>query len=189
MYVWLLSLCFLVAAVNAANLALAKPYTLSEPGMIGLRFSSLDTNDYSYVPVYKPELDQALVWCENEPLGSLPHGLLWHHTDGPFNVSVTLDIGSAVNVSKLRIFGGCCNMGIYTPTAAYLLGSQSADGPFEFIVSKTNLTSGDQMETPAVTYMLDLFTPAETPSYRYYRTIVTGESHRFISLISIQLFD
>lgn len=157
--------------------------------MVGLMFSANPGEDYEHVPIYRPEATYPLVWTENEPLSSLPNGLMWHHTDGSFNVSVTLDIGSTINVSRLRLFGKCCNMGIFTPTSVYLLGSASADGPFESIAFKTNLTSGDQMETPAVTYMVDLLAPVGTPSYRYYRTIVTGESHRFISLISVQLFD
>lgn len=177
-----------VSVAQATNLASYKPYTLSEPGMVGLRFSSHTEADYSYVPIYNSDLDQALVWCENEPLSAAPHGLMWHHTDAPFNVSVTLDLETTTQVSQLRLFGGCCNMGIYTPTAVYLSGSNSAAGPFTLIASKTNLTSGDQMETPAVTYILDLFAP-EVAHYRYYRIQVTGEPNRYVSIISVQLFE
>lgn len=185
----LFAVVFIFSVAQAANLASYKPYTLSEPGMVGLKFSSHNESDYSYVPVYNSDLDQALVWCENEPLSAAPHGLMWHHTDAPFNVSVTLDLETSVQVSQLRLFGGCCNMGIYTPTAAYLSGSDSADGPFTLIASKTNLTSGDQLETPAVTYILDLFAPPETVHYRYYRIQVTGEPNRYVSIISVQLFE
>lgn len=185
----LLLLVFFSATIQAANLALYKSYTLSEPGMVGLRFSSHTEGDYSYVPVYNSNVDQALVWTENEPLGTLPHGLLWHHADVPFNVSVTLDLETPVTVSQLRLFGGCCNMGIYTPTAVYLLGSDSADGPFELLASKNGLTSGDQIETPAVTYILDLDVPPGASSHRFYRVSVTGEPDRYVSLISVQLFD
>lgn len=180
---------FAAAVASAANVAFNKPYTLSEPGMAGLVFSRHTGNDYDHIPVYRSEMTYPLVWTETEPLSSLPHGLLWHHADGPFNVSVTLDIGSMTNVAQLRLFGACCNMGIYTPTAAYLEGSVLADGPFELIASKTNLTSGDQLETPAVTYVLDLFATIDIFPYQYYRVTVTGEPNRFISIISIQLFD
>lgn len=180
---------FFLATVQASNLALYKSYTLSEPGMVGLRFSSHAESDYSYVPVYNSDVDQALVWCENEPLGTLPRGFLWHHTDVPFNVSVTLDLETSATVSQLRLFGACCNMGIYTPTAVYLLGSDSADGPFELMASKISLTSGDQTETPAVTYILDLDVPPGASAYRFYRVSVTGEPNRYVSLISVQLFD
>jgi len=173
----------------AVNLAVYKHYSLSEPGMSALRFSSVDEGDYVYTPVYLSYGDMVLTSCEDDPLQTLPHGLLWHHTDAPFNVSVIIDIETSANVSRLRLFGGCCNMGIYTPTAVYLSGSDSADGPFTLIASKTNLTSGDQLETPAVTYILDLFAPPETAHYRYYRIQVTGEPNRYVSIISVQLFE
>lgn len=180
---------FFSATIQAANLALYKFYTLSEPGMVGLRFSSHTEGDYAYVPIYNSDLIQALTWAENEPLGTLPRGFLWHHADVSFNVSVTLDLETSAAVSQLRLFGACCNMGIYTPTAVYLLGSNSVDGPFETLAAKTNLTSGDQMETPAVTYILDLDVPPGTSAYRFYRVSVTGEPDRYVSLISVQLFD
>lgn len=185
----LLVFVFFSATVQATNLALYKSYTLSEPGMVGLRYSSHTEGDYSYVPIYNPDLVQALTWAENEPLGTLPRGFLWHHADVPFNVSVTLDLEASATVSQLRLFGSCCNMGIYTPTAVYLLGAASVDGPFEALASKTSLTSGDQMETPAVTYILDLDVSPGASAYRFYRISVTGEPDRYVSIISVQLFD
>lgn len=173
----------------AVNLAAYKQYSLSEPGMSALRFSSAGEGDYVYTPVYLSYSDMVLTSCEDEPLRTLPHGLLWHHADTPFNVSVTLDLETAVAVSRLRLFGACCNMGIYTPTAVYLLGSASVDGPFDLLASKTSLTSGDQLETPAVTYILDLDVSPGASAYRYYRVSVTGEPDRYVSIISVQLFD
>lgn len=169
------------------NAAFFKPYTLSEPGASAILYASSNGSDYQYVHVYSPNTYRALTSVTDGPFLSLPHGLIWHHVGANFNVSITLDMETPMQSALWRVSGVCCNMGIYTPIAGYVFGSaQSEDGPWTLLAANEALTSGDEVDTPAETYQLDL-DAASSESYRFIRLIVTGQANRYVSIYSVQM--
>jgi len=186
----LLTLAVLLVHVchGLRNVAFSKSYTVSEPGAVAIRYASRDAGDYQHEHVYSADASQALTCVLNEPLTSLPRGLIWHHVNNDFNVTIVVDMVEPVAPSLWRIFGACCNLGIFTPIAAHVHGSvASSGGPWTLLGSKPGLTSGDEVDTPAETYQLDINPAATSDVYRFYKLTVTGAMNRFLSIYSIQM--
>lgn len=176
----------LLLFVEARNVALYKSYTLSEPGATRIRYSSHGEGDYTYISTYDSSCDRCLTSTLDDPLSTFPHGLLWHHTEVDFNVSIVMDMETPTQASTWRISGACCHQGIFTPIAGYVHGSDLTDGPWTIVGAKVDLTAGDQMDAPAETYQLDI-APVSNDSYRFFRITVTGEANRYVSIYSLQL--
>lgn len=169
------------------NVAFFKPYTLSEPGAAAIQYSSSNGNDYHYVHIYSPNTDRVLTSISDGPFLSLPRGLIWHHTNTDFTVSITVDMETPTPSALWRINGVCCNMGFYTPIAAHVFGSTESDsGPWTHLGATTGLTSGDEVDTPADIYQLDIGA-ASSESYRFFQLNVTGTANRYISIYQIQM--
>lgn len=170
------------------NAAFSKSYTVSEPGAVAVRYASRGEGDYSHEHIYSADAAHALTCVFNEPLTSLPRGLMWHHPDHDFNVTIVVDMDEPIAPALWRIIGSCCNLGIFTPIGAYVYGSfSSSDGPWTFLGAKPALTSGDEVDTPAETYLLDIDASASSDAYRFYKITVTGAMNRFMSIFSIQM--
>ncbi len=171
------------------NAAFSKSYTVSEPGAVAIRYASRGEGDYQHEHIYSTDASQALTCVLSEPLTSLPRGLIWHHANNDFNVTIVVDMETPISPALWRISGSCCNLGIFTPIAAYVQGSVSlSDGPWTFLGAKWALTSGDEIDTPAETYQLDIDTSASSSdAFRFYQITVTGAMNRFMSIFAVQM--
>lgn len=183
-------LILLVLVANhavASNVAFCKPYTLSEQGFADLLFTNHNASDYQYQPIYNEDLDNILTRNTGD-VDTFHPGLMWYKAGSAFNVTIVVDIEEAVIPTQLRVLGSCCNMGLFTPTAIYLHGSSSDQGPWQWIGDVTGLTSGDQIETPATKYQLHLHVTPGLP-FRFFKIDVAGAADRYISLTTVQLYD
>lgn len=184
MLVWM---CLCLAVVQAADVAFNKAYTLSQPGYIDFVFSNHLAADYEYVPI--PSTDNEVRMLTTNMGMTIPrYGLMWINHALDYNVTLTIDAETSVSPQKLAILGHCCNMGLFTPVAAYAYGSDSANGPWDFLGAKQGLTAGDQIDTPATRYELHAILD-NNRSHRYFRISVTGLAGHYISLTTVQLFD
>lgn len=182
---WLLPLiCLLITRTRAlVNVASVKPYTVDPVGFHEVVFRSHNNTGYRHISVLWEDSGQ--LTNDVSPV-SFP-SRLWFNQTHNFNVSVTIDLQTPAAPREALIQGPCCNMGIYTPVAAYLFGSTSADGPWAYLGESSGLVSGDDAATPALRYEMHFLTADQSTLWRFVRVIATGQNGRYMSIRQIQI--
>ena len=176
----LLSIGICHALFNAAS---DKSYTVNPPGFHEVVFRSHNNQGYSHVSIEAADNRQ----LTNDLLPVSFPSRLWYNATSNFNASVIIDLESPTIVKEVMLQGPCCNMGIYTPIAAYALGSSSFSGPWSYLGESSGLVSGDDAETPAVKYEMHFVTSDQSSAWRYVRLDVTGQAGRYMGIRLIQL--
>ncbi len=183
----MLRLAFLLLSVGLchalSNAASDKSYTVDPPGFHEIIFRSHNNQGYSHVPIEMVDSRQ----LTNDLLSTFFPARLWYNETADFNVSLVIDLESPTIVKEVMLQGPCCNMGIYTPIAAYALGSSSPTGPWSYLGESSGLVSGDDAETPAVKYEMHFVTSDQSSAWRYVRLDVTGQAGRYMGLRLIQV--
>ncbi len=165
------------------DVALDQSYSLEPPGFTELVFQSHNNQGYEHAPVYSgtPGLLTLSI-----PISS--PSLMWTNSSVDFNVTITVSLATAVVVKEVMIKGPCCNMGIYTPIAAYAYGASSAEGPWTFLGESAGLVSGDDVETPAQRYELHFVCYPDAGTWSYVRLLVTGAAGKYMSIRSVSIY-
>lgn len=147
-------------------------------------FRSHNNQGYSHTPV---ELQDSYQLTNNlVPLVFPPQ--LWYNETHAFNVSVIIELESPVVVKEVMLQGPCCNMGIYTPVAAYAFGSASSTGPWSYLGESSGLVSGDDSETPAVRYEMHFVASDQSSAWKYIRLDATGQGGRYMDMRSVSIY-
>lgn len=165
------------------NVASGKSYTVDPSGFHEVVFRS--HNNQGYIHNFVSMTDSRQLTNDLIPTFFFPH--LWYSAASDFNVSLTIDLESPSVVKEVLLQGPCCNMGIYTPIAAYALGSDSSSGPWSYLGESSGLVSGDDAETPAVRYEMHFVTSDQLSAWRYVRLKVTGQGGRYMGIRLIQI--
>ncbi len=165
------------------DVAKDRPYSLAPEGFTELVFQSHDNQGYEHVAVYGGTPGLLTL---STPVSAPP--FVWTNPSADFNVTITVGLETAAVVKEVLLKGPCCNMGIYTPIAAYAYGAASADGPWTFLGESTGLVAGDDVETPAVRYEMHFVCLPDAGAWSYVRLFVTGAADKYMSIRSVSIF-
>lgn len=187
MHSLILLLCSLGLLVQRAralvDVAADRPYSLDPEGFTELVFRSHNSQGYEHAALYggTPGLLTLSI-----PISAPP--LFWTNSSADFNATITVSLAVPVVIKEVMIKGPCCNMGIYTPIAAYAYGAASADGPWTLLGGSTGLVAGDDIETPAVRYEMHFVCYSDANAWPYVRLLVTGAAGKYTSIRQIQIW-
>lgn len=177
----LLAVCVLANAL--VDVALDREYYVDPPGFSELIFQSYGGQAYEHVSIYDASPNLLTL---SLPVSAAP--LLWTNATSDFNATITIYLGNPSEIKEVTIKGPCCNLGIYTPIAAYVSGSLSPSGPWTLLGKTTGLISGDEIDTPAVRYQMHFATAPGSGSWSYVQVKVTGAAGKYMSVRTIQLW-
>lgn len=175
-------LCLARHSRALVDVAKDRPYSMDPEGFTELVFQSHNSQGYEHTAVYGGTPGLLTLGM---PVSAPP--FLWTNASVDFNVTVTVSLATPVVVKEVMIKGPCCNMGIYTPIAAYAYGAGSVDGPWTFIGESTGLVAGDDVETPAVRYEMHFVCYPGADAWSYVRLFVTGAAGKYMSIRQIQI--
>lgn len=181
--VYVLVLCLVQISHALVNVAADRPYYVTPEGFTEMVFRSYDNQPFEHVLIYE---GLSTLLTLSLPVSS--PSLLWTNST-EFNVTVIIDLGSHALIKETLIMGPCCNLGIFTPIAGYVFGSNSLAGPWTLIAKSQGLESGDSIDTPAVKYEMHMM--ADEPnadSWLYVQLIFTGAANTYMGIRNIKVY-
>lgn len=182
---FVLALCCLLLVQRGralVDVAKDRPYYINPEGFTELVFQSHNNQGYVHTAVYG--VTPGLLTLGLPISASSP---MWTNSSADFNVTITVSLGAPVVIREVLVSGPCCNMGVYTPIAAYAYGADSSEGPWTFLGESTGLVSGDDTETPAVRYEMHFVCHPDAGTWSYVRLLVTGAADKYMSIRKIQI--